>query len=147
MLHHASPCFALRLGYEPSMIAGAKLAFEELKYDNDGRITSQFLHPKPAARYAPGDNLAYDDDNRLSTWNSATVTFDADGNMTNGPLPSGTLGAYDYDSRNRLTSVGGSGYRYSPDGLRVEITGTGLPISASPIPNKLQNPTQLPSLL
>jgi RHS repeat-associated protein len=36
--------------------------------------------------------------------------------MTNGPLPSGAFGAYVYDSRNRLTSAGGSGYRYNPAG-------------------------------
>jgi len=55
-----------------------------------------------------------------------SVTFDADGNMINGPLPSGdVLGAYGYDARNRLTSAGGSTYRYNPDGLRVQVTGTG----------------------
>jgi len=101
------------------------LLFEEARYDADGRITYQFQHPKPAAVNLPDDSLLYDADNRLSTWNSQTVTFDADGNMTNGPLPTGTFGTYGYDSRNRLTGAGGSTYRYSPDGLRVEITGTG----------------------
>lgn len=106
---------------------GSIITFQELRYDDDGRITYNFIHPKPAAITLAQDDLLYDDDNRLSTWNSQSVVFDPDGNMTSGPLPSGAISAnnYGYDSRNRLTSAGGSGYRYSPDGHRVEITGTG----------------------
>ena len=104
---------------------GSIFFFEKLQYDNDGRITTQSLFPKSPAFALPSDMLAYDDDNRLLTWNSQSVTFDADGNMTNGPLPSGVFGTYTYDARNRLTSAGGSNYRYNADGLRVEITGTG----------------------
>jgi RHS repeat-associated protein len=98
----------------------------QLSYDDDGRIVSSFLFPKPAAFTLPGDSMTYDIDNQLSTWKTQSVTFDADGNMINGPLPSGdVLGAYGYDARNRLTSAGGSTYRYNPDGLRVQVTGTG----------------------
>lgn len=104
---------------------GALLVRQELRYDLDGRITYNFIHPKPASVTLASDDLLYDDDNQLSTWNGNNVIFDADGNMTNGPLPSGAFGAHGYDSRNRLTSAGGNNYRYSPDGLRVEITGTG----------------------
>ncbi|MDD3179009.1 MAG: hypothetical protein PHQ04_01515 [Opitutaceae bacterium] len=57
--------------------------------------------------------------------NRIDYIHDADGNMTYGPLPSGSLAPYTYDTRNRLTNAGGSGYRCNPDGLRVEITGTG----------------------
>ena len=39
----------------------AVIAFEELKYDLDGRSTSQFLHPKPAAVTLPFDNLLYEE--------------------------------------------------------------------------------------
>jgi RHS repeat-associated protein len=98
------------------------ITFQELKYDDDGRVTTSFIHPKPPTVILPADSLAYDIDNQLSTWNSQGISFDADGNMTHGPLPSGTLDDYDYDSRNRLTSAGGSQYRYNPDGLRVAIT-------------------------
>jgi RHS repeat-associated protein len=101
------------------------LLCSDLGYDNDGRIVSSFLFPQPAAFALPGDTLTYDIDNQLSTWNTQQVTFDADGNMTNGPLPSGTMGSYGFDSRNRLTLAGGSGYRYNPDGLRLEVTGSG----------------------
>jgi RHS repeat-associated protein len=104
---------------------GTVITFQELRYDDDGRITYNFIYPKPDAITLLSDDLLYDYDNRLSTWNSQSVVFDPDGNMTNGPLPSGTIGAYSYDARNRLTSAGGLGYRYNPDGSRVEITGTG----------------------
>ncbi|MDD3179011.1 MAG: DUF6531 domain-containing protein [Opitutaceae bacterium] len=104
---------------------GVVLAFQELHYDDDGRIIYSFIHPKPAAVTLATDSLLYDDDNRLSTWNSQNVGCDADGNMTYGPLPGGSLAPYTYDTRNRLTNAGGSAYRYNPDGLRVEITGTG----------------------
>ena len=103
---------------------GSYLAYQELRYDDDGRIVWRFLHPAPAPVTLVADTLLYDDDNRLSSWNSSGVTFDADGNMTNGPLPSGTFGTYGYDARNRLTSAAGSGYRYTAEGARVQVTGT-----------------------
>jgi len=103
---------------------GSLITFQEIKYDDDGRLTSSFVNPKPPAVGVPQDDLAYDHDNRLMTWNTQNVTFDDDGNMTNGPLPSGSFATYVYDQRNRMTSAGGMGYRYNPDGLRVEITGT-----------------------
>lgn len=105
--------------------AGAVIVYQDLRYDADGRITYSFVHPKPALFTLPGSALDYDADNRLSSWNAQAVTFDADGNMTHGPLPSGAFGAYGYDTRNRLTSAGGSGYTYNPDGLRTAITGNG----------------------
>lgn len=105
--------------------SGVIIGYEKLKYDNDGRIGSQFLHPKPSPVVIPFDSLRYDDDNRLNLWNSQTVTTDSDGNMTYGPLPSGAFGAYTYDARNRLVTAGGATHRYNPDGLRVATTGTG----------------------
>ncbi len=100
------------------------ITFQELTYDDDGRIKTNFIHPKPPAVTLAADALTYDADNQLSTWNGQGVTFDDDGNMTTGPLPSGAISTnnYGYDSRNRLTSAGGSQYRYNPDGLRVAIT-------------------------
>jgi RHS repeat-associated protein len=103
---------------------GSYLAYQELRYDDDGRIVWRFLHPAPAPVTLAPDTLLYDDDNRLSVWNSQGVTFDDDGNLTHGPLPSGTFGTYGYDARNRLTSAAGSGYRYTAEGARVQVTGT-----------------------
>lgn len=112
-------------GFREYTAAGALFLYQDLRYDADGRIEKSFLHPMPAEITLPFDTMDYDTDNRLSLFNSASVTHDADGNMTYGPLPSGALGAYVYDARNRLLSAGGSSYRYNPDGIRVEINGTG----------------------
>ncbi len=104
---------------------GTIFYYENLGHDNDSRITSMSRYPKFTPVALSQDSLQYDSDNELSTWNGQTVTFDSNGNMTNGPLPSGTMAGYSYDARNRLTSASGSSYRYNPDGVRVEITGTG----------------------
>ena len=107
----------------------ALLFFVSMDYDADGRIQKHLLLPAAAPSAQPADSIQYDDDNRVSIWNNQNVTYDDDGNMTNGPLPSGTattLGAYGYDARNRLTTFTGSSsastYTYNPDGLRVQIT-------------------------
>jgi RHS repeat-associated protein len=106
---------------------GAFLLYNDLRYDDDGRIVFSFVNPKPADFSLPQDGATFDIDNQLSTWNTQSVTFDDDGNMISGPLPNGNFvtNGYGYDARNRLTSAGGSTYRYNPDGLRVAITGTG----------------------
>jgi YD repeat-containing protein len=101
------------------------ISHQELRYDDDGRIVWRFLHPAPTVVNPPADTLVYDDDNRLATWNGTSVEVDANGNMTTGPWPDGNFGSYGYDIRNRLVSVAGSGYRYTAEGYRVEITGNG----------------------
>ena len=45
--------------------------------------------------------LTYTAANRLATYNSQEVRFDADGNMTFGPV-SGQMAELKFDSRNRL---------------------------------------------
>jgi len=61
----------------------------------------------------------YRSDNSLEQFNGQAIAHDDDGNMTNGPLPSGILGDYEFDSRNRLRNAGGQGYTYGPDGERL----------------------------
>lgn len=118
-----------QLRYVRESKAGTMFAFQELRYDDDGRIQYSFLHPMPAPITLPFDNMLYDDDNRVSSFNgNAGITFDPDGNMTRGPGLDGVVPStanFTYDARNRLTSHGGSNYSYNPDGLRVEVTGTG----------------------
>lgn len=72
----------------------------------------------------PAADMTYNIGEQLATFNGQTVTHDADGNMTNGPLPSGTFGTYVYDSRNRLQSAGGLTYSYDAEGNRIGIGGT-----------------------
>ena len=77
---------------------------------------SQTWQAKPAVV----DAMLYNEDNQLSLFEGQAVTHDADGNMTNGPLPDGSFGAYDFDIRNRLGSAGGISYEYDSEGERVE---------------------------
>ena len=88
--------------------------------------------PKPQTRGAKPavvNAMTYNADNQLATFEGRTVTHDADGNMTNGPLPDGTTGVYDFDMRNRLESAGGLTYEYDPEGERKGLTGSGETIS------------------
>lgn len=48
--------------------------------------------------------MTYDADNRLLTYNGQTVEYDAEGNMTKGPL-NGGMAEFGYDCRNRLVKV------------------------------------------
>jgi RHS repeat-associated protein len=94
------------------------------KYDLNGNIIETISSPTETTNWTlPDDTLTYDADNRLVTWNSFAVTHDADGNMTNGPLPGGTDAVHTYDMFDRLASVGGVASTYNPDGLRVRAGG------------------------
>lgn len=66
--------------------------------------------------------MTYGTDNRLATYNGQPVTYDADGNMTTGPLGSDTASQFTYDSRNRLMSAGGLTYTYDALYTRVAVT-------------------------
>ncbi|WP_395735482.1 RHS repeat-associated core domain-containing protein [Prosthecobacter sp.] len=96
-------------------------------YDLAGRIVSENPQPLPAAFTPTPFTATYDTGNRLATFNGTSVTFDVDGNMTTGPVVSGSgFGAFTYDSRNRLTSFGGVSYGYDAENRRVSWTdGTG----------------------
>ncbi len=96
-------------------------------YLNDGEITHTHTWPSPSQWpqglwYDPSSlpTVTYNEDNQLASFNAGTIDHDPDGNMLN---YGGSV--YGYDSRNRLTSAYSSNYRYNPDGLRVQITGTG----------------------
>lgn len=69
--------------------------------------------------------MTYTADNRLLTYNGSTVLYDADGNMTLGPLQ-GTLQPYTYDARNRLMEAGGASYGYNSENARTSITVNGV---------------------
>jgi RHS repeat-associated protein len=51
-------------------------------------------------------SMKYDTNNRVSNVNGKAVTYDADGNMINGPLGF-DFGNYSFDSKNRLISTNG----------------------------------------
>ncbi|WP_156950970.1 polymorphic toxin-type HINT domain-containing protein [Saccharibacillus sacchari] len=70
-------------------------------------------------------NMTYTTDNRLATVDGQAVTYDAEGNMLNGPL-GGTMQDYQYDARNRLTQAGGVSYSYDNENNRNSITVNGV---------------------
>ena len=108
------------------------------QYDLNGNITQTITTPTQNADPSiPADSATYDKDNRLSEWNGTSVLHDAEGNMTQGPLPDGTPdGIYTYDMSDRLTSAGGVTSAYNPDGLRVSAGGVNYVID----PNGLSKP-------
>jgi YD repeat-containing protein len=91
--------------------------------DAAGRVTSAALTPAPTGFSVPTATMSFDADNRLTQFDGMTVSFDSDGNMTNGPsvrIQVPTI--YSYDARNRLWASGRVGYYYNPDGRRTTLT-------------------------
>lgn len=78
--------------------------------------------------------MAYGQDNRITAYNGENITFDADGNMTSGPL-NGSTAAYKYDCRNRLISVGNTQYVYDALNNRIAVIENGNKISYVINPN------------
>jgi RHS repeat-associated protein len=98
---------------------GAVIATFVMAYDAGGQISAQTRTPTPPAAVPNLVAMTYDVDDRLTTFNGSAVTFDADGNMTRGPIGAG-FGDFAYDARNRLTSAGGLTYRYDAEDRRIE---------------------------
>ena len=74
--------------------------------------------------------MTYDEDNRLLTYNGQAVEYDADGNMTRGPLKGG-MAEFTYDCRNRLVKVkeeDGSvtAYEYDGENVRTAVITNGV---------------------
>ena len=62
--------------------------------------------------------MEYDSANRLIRYNGEEVLYDADGNMTYGPLD-GEMRTLTYDCRNRLLSAGDVTYGYDAENNRI----------------------------
>jgi RHS repeat-associated protein len=105
--------------------SGSKLInYLAFQYDAASQIKSRFRAPLVNSGWQhPTFTGTYDDDNRLATVNGQTVTHDADGNMTGGPirLDSGNINLT-YNSRNQLTSAAGTTYTYDSEGRRRSFT-------------------------
>jgi RHS repeat-associated protein len=106
---------------------GAIISAFHFTRDLAGRIVAEHSEPIPADFLPASFTAAYDSDNRLTTFNGAAVTYDADSNMINGPVVKGSgNGDYANDARNRLTSFGGVSYGYDAEDRRISLTdGTG----------------------
>lgn len=97
---------------------GAVISQYDFSYDASGNITEEKGSHENVPFTMNDAELTYAEDNRLATYNGQTVLYDADGNMTSGPL-SGTMANFTYDSRGRLTAAGNISYTYDADSNRI----------------------------
>lgn len=102
---------------------GSLFSYLRFGHDAAGQIKTRFAAPVLGASFQhPTFTGTYDDDNRLLTVNGQSVTHDADGNMTFGPVAP-TSGALNiaYNARNQLTSASDYTYTYDAEGRRRTI--------------------------
>ena len=64
------------------------------------------------------EEMQYNTANQLISYQGKTIEYDAYGNMTKGPA-NGSMAAYTYDSRNRLTGVLNLSYEYDAENHRI----------------------------
>jgi RHS repeat-associated protein len=95
----------------------------DFRYDAAGNITQELVSPPPERfQFTTPVNMTYTAANRLATYNGEAVQFDADGNMTKGPLSGGGLANFVFDSRNRLVAAGKTAYRYDAENQRTAVS-------------------------
>jgi RHS repeat-associated protein len=101
----------------------------DFKYDAAGNIIEEKTNFEPD----PEINLemTYQAANRLATIDDQIVQFDADGNLTKGPL-NGELTNFTFDSRNRLTQAGSTVYRYDAENQRTGVNQTNYVVNSQP---------------
>jgi RHS repeat-associated protein len=101
----------------------------DFKYDAAGNIIEEKTNFEPD----PEINLemTYQAANRLATIDDQIVQFDADGNLTKGPL-SGELVNFEFDSRNHLTQAGSTVYRYDAENQRIGVNQTSYVVNSQP---------------
>ncbi len=108
------------IAYSQGSTAVGKLAYS---YDSAGRISSRSGSLFQSVLPAAVSSAAYDADNRLTNWTTGggatNPTYDANGNL----LTAGTQ-TFTWDSRNRLTAVGGTPASFSYDGVGRRISAT-----------------------
>ena len=95
----------------------------DFSYDAAGNITEEKFTPTLEPFPLPSVQMTYSTANRLDTYADKTVPYDADGNMEKIPL-SDALTAASFDSRNRLTQVGNTVYRYDAENQRIAVDAT-----------------------
>ncbi|KRF04509.1 hypothetical protein ASG89_21940 [Paenibacillus sp. Soil766] len=92
----------------------------DYSYNSIGNITVEESSNDPQPITMNNAVMTYDKNNRLITFNGQTVKYDADGNMTYGPL-NGVMVNFHYDSRNRLIEAGNTTYEYDAENNRIAV--------------------------
>ncbi len=85
-------------------------------YTYEQNHPQEFANERPLhaeSPYIPTNvTMTYDEADRLATYNGSPVTFDLNGNMTQGPAG---LGAMRYDAYNNLIAAGATTYEYDAE--------------------------------
>lgn len=84
---------------------GSIIVGYEYTYDRNGFVTSERLHSDPVVYEPATSTYTYDDDNRLMAKNGVNIHYDADGNITTGPI-SGESESFEWDAHNNLKKAG-----------------------------------------
>ena len=92
----------------------------DINYDAAGNITDEYSNLSDPTNTGQSSEITCTSDNRLATYNGQIVSYDADGNITYGPLD-GQMTSYSFDSSNRLTAAGNSSYTYDAEGNRTGV--------------------------
>ena len=101
--------------------SGQVIVAYRYSYDAAGQMDAEQVDGAAPADYvAQPATMTYDNLNRLATFNGSATTFDADGNMTNGPLGS-QFQDYFYDHKGNLLSAGNVSYSYNPEDQLVRF--------------------------
>lgn len=92
----------------------------DLSYNEAGNLTDEYSNLSDPTDTGESRQITCTSDNRLATYNDQEVSYDADGNMTCGPL-NGQMTSYSFDSRNHLTAAGNSSYTYDAESNRTGV--------------------------
>ena len=102
---------------------------QQYEFDALSRIVEERVSPEPATYVITPALMTYDDDDRITNWQSGAANidpvFDLDGNMTTGVLE-GAPETFVYDSRNRLTQAASTIYTYDAEDRRISKTESGV---------------------
>ena len=94
--------------------SGIPVAMFKFRWNDAGRLASEFAAPPPHVPSARTGTMTYDADNRLETFQGASmgaaqaVSLDNDGNMTWGPGTNDTYVSFIFNARHQLTTVPGT---------------------------------------
>jgi RHS repeat-associated protein len=103
----------------------------DFRYDVAGNLIEEQAIPELQLNVLTPVQMSYTAANQLATYNGQEVKFDADGNMTLGPL-SEQMTELKFDSRNRLVQASGIRYRYDAENQRVGVNETSYVVNLQP---------------
>jgi RHS repeat-associated protein len=103
-------------------VLGFPIALFRFNWNSAAEMQWEFAAPLPHTNSLPTRTMTYDADNELATLNGQSVSIDADGNLTSGPLINTSFVTYTYDARNRLLNAGGITNAYDAMNNRIAQT-------------------------